>query len=90
MQLETRHVEMVKVVANYFSTLATTVGSFVLIAVMISLVSAKSIVTIQGNVVNVTIIFLSTGVFISFVLLVLSCFVLSLLEEDEVVVDELD
>jgi hypothetical protein len=52
---------MIKVVASYFSTLATTVGSFVIVAVMVAIVSSKNVVTIQGNVVNVSLIFFGIG-----------------------------
>jgi hypothetical protein len=89
--LEIRYIEMIKVVANYFSTLATTIGSFVIVAAMVALISSENVVTIQGNVVNVTLVFFGLGMFTSLSLLALSCFILSLLDEgEEVITDESD
>lgn len=79
---------MIKVVANYFATLAATVSSFVIIAVMVAIVSSKSVVTIQGNVVNVTLVFFGIGMFTSLSLLAISCFILSLIDEGEEVIDD--
>jgi hypothetical protein len=86
--LEIRYIEMIKVVASYFSTLATTVGSFVIVAVMVAIVSSKNVVTIQGNVVNVSLVFFVIGMVTSLSLLAMSCFILSLIDEDKEVIDD--
>ncbi len=81
--MESRNIEMVKVVANYFLTLATTIGSFIILASMIAIVSSKSIVTIQGNKVNVTPTLLIFGILVSLGLLLVSCLILLMLDENE-------
>jgi hypothetical protein len=81
--LEARNIEMVKLVASYFSTLATTIGSFIILANMLAIVSSKSIVTIQGNKVNVTPTLLIFGILVSLGLLLVSCLILLMLGENE-------
>jgi uncharacterized BrkB/YihY/UPF0761 family membrane protein len=46
--LKIREIERIKVVADYFSSLATTVGSFVFLGLAASLVSSGKDLTIQG------------------------------------------
>jgi hypothetical protein len=84
--LKTYNIEIIKAFADYFSNLATAVGSFVIIGMMIALVSSNNTLTIQGNKVDAKLLFSFSGtaLFLSLILLFISCLFLSFLDENEV------
>jgi hypothetical protein len=78
--------EIIKIFADYFSNLATALGSFIIIGTMIALVSPNSTLTIQGNKVDEKLLFSYSffAIILSLVLLGLSCLFLLFLDENEV------
>lgn len=72
-------VEVIKLVANSFASIGTTIASFTVIASIVAIVTPKKLVIIQGNTVQVTLPFILLSGAISFLFLAQACFVLLLL-----------
>jgi hypothetical protein len=73
--------DIVKAVATFLSSIATSIASFTLIAVVVALVGGKSIVNIQGNDINISLLFAVVSLFVSVLIMGLSCIVLSFLSK---------
>ena len=72
-------VAVIKLVANFFASIATAVASFTAIASLVALVTPKELIIIQGNALQVSIPFVLISGVISFLFLVQACFILLLL-----------
>ena len=72
-------VEVIKLVAGVFASIATAIASFTIIASIVAIVTPKELILIQGNAVQVSIPFVLLSGAISFLFLLQACFVLLLL-----------
>lgn len=72
-------VETTKLVANFFSTVATSIASFASLAAIVALVTPEQLITIQGNKLQVSIIFVLLSFIVSILLLAQACLILFLL-----------
>ncbi len=72
-------VEIIKLVANFFASVATAIASFVSIAALVALVTPEELITIQGNKLQVSISFVLISGVIAVLFLAQACLILFLL-----------
>lgn len=74
-------VDIIKAIASFLLTIATTTASFAIIATLVGAAGGKSVVNIQGNEVAISSVFLFWSLTVSLSLLGFSCYVLNLLKK---------
>lgn len=68
-------------IANFFSSLALAIASFLIIATLITLIDVDGIVIVQGNEVKLSLLGVSVAGFLAVFFLGLACLVLDFLQE---------
>ncbi|MEL6439594.1 MAG: hypothetical protein AAFQ80_10110 [Cyanobacteria bacterium J06621_8] len=68
-------------IANFFSSLALAIASFLIIASIITLIDVDGVIMVQGNQVKLDVIAVSVAGSLSIVFLGLSCLILYFLRE---------
>ena len=68
-------------IANFFSSLALAIASFLIIATLITLIDVDGIVIVQGNEIKLSFLGVSVAGFLAIFFLGLACLVLYFLQE---------
>lgn len=74
-------VDIIRAMASFLSTIAAAIASFASVATLVGASGGKNVVTLQGNEVMVSLLFLVFSLLASLLMLGLSCTVLSFLKK---------